>query len=101
MPELSFVLKAFVLSLIVMVGLQFRVGNTTLEGQAHSWIQTATVPNYLRDVSAGAIIAIRSASQAGADFVAKTFGHDGLTQKAERLSLDIKRSSKIRDERKD
>lgn len=100
MPELSFVIKAFALSLILMVGLQFRVGNTTLEGQAHSWIQAATVPNYLKDVSAGAIIAIRNATKVGTDFIGKTFGHDSFTQKAGRLNLDFKRSPAVRDEQK-
>ena len=94
MPELMFVLKSLVIAIVVTVGLQIRIGNITIESQAHTWIQTATVPNYLKDVSSGAILAIRNATKVSTDFIGQTFGHDGSTQKAGRLNLDFKRSSK-------
>ncbi len=94
MPEMMFVLKSLVIAIVVTVGLQMRVGNVTIENQAHTWIQTSTIPNYLKDVSSGAILAIRNATKVSTDFISQTFSHDSSTQKAGRLNLDFKRSSK-------
>jgi hypothetical protein len=98
MPELMFVLKSLAIAVVVTVGLQMRVGNTTLENQAHTWIQTSAVPNYLKDVSSGAIVAVRNATKISTDFIGKTFGHDSASQRAGRLNLEFKRSSQYQEE---
>lgn len=92
MPELKFVLKAFMVTIVIAMLMQIKIGTSTIETHAHLWIETATVPGYLHDVSSGAVAAIRNAAKASTDFVAKSFGHDGNTQKANRLNLGFKRS---------
>ena len=98
MPELMFVLKSLAIAVVLTLGLQVRVGSTTLENHANQWIRTATVPLYLQEVSSGAVLAIRNAAKVSGDFVGKTFGHDPSTQKAGRLNFEFKRSPQYQKE---
>ncbi len=93
MPEVMFVLKAFVVAIIITIAMQAKIGNSTIETHAHLWIETATVPEYLHGVSSGAVAAIKNAAKVSSDFVAKSFGHDANSQKADRLNLGFKRRS--------
>jgi hypothetical protein len=92
MPELMFVLKAFLVSVIITVCLQIKVGNSSIESQASLWLQTSSLPVYLTKVSQGAVLAIRNAGGAAKDFVGKTFNRDSGSARAGRLNLQFKRS---------
>jgi len=98
MPEVMFVLKSLVIAVVVMMGLQVKVGNTSIEQQAHQWIQTSSVGTYLQSVAAGAALAIRNAAGMTTDFVSSTFNNDQTTQKAGRLNMNFKRSQKYQEE---
>lgn len=95
MPEIMFVLKAFIISLVITVCLQVKVGNSSLESHANSWIQTSALPIYLQKVSQGAVLAIRNASGVAKEFVGKTFGKENTSQRAGRLNLEFKRSAAV------
>ncbi|MEZ0392512.1 MAG: hypothetical protein ACAH59_09865 [Pseudobdellovibrionaceae bacterium] len=98
MLELMFVLKSLALSVVVMMCLQVKVGSSSLETHAEHWIQTSSVSNYLQKVSSGAVLAIRNAASITKDFVTETFGDESATQRAGRLNLEFKRSSKYQQE---
>lgn len=55
MGELWFVVKSFGLALLILAGLQFKVGGETLEAKSIRWIETSAVGDHLRDVADGAI----------------------------------------------
>jgi len=101
MPEVMFVLKSLVVTVVIMIGLQIKVGNVSLEDSIHHWVQTSNISNYVHGASSGAVLAIRNAAQATKDFVGETFGHESGTQKAGRLNFEIKRSQKYLDEQAD
>ena len=99
MPEVMFVLKAFVVALVITVFMQMKIGNSSIETHAHLWMETSTVPTYIHEVSSGAVLAIRNAAKVTSDFVAKSFSHDPSSQRSGRMTMDFKRSSKYEEER--
>jgi hypothetical protein len=101
MPEVMFVLKSLIVTVVLMICLQIKIGNTSIEESLHQWIQTSSISNYVHGVSSGAVLAIRNAAQTTKNFVGETFGHDSGTQKAGRLNFEFKRSQKYQDEHAD
>ncbi len=98
MPELMFVLKSLAITVVIMIGLQVKIGNTSLEESVHQWVQTSSISNYVHSVSSGAVLAIRNTAATAKEFVAETFGHESSAQKAGRLNFDFKRSQKYQSE---
>ncbi len=95
MPELMFVLKSFVLAIVITLFMQVKVGTATIEAQSEDWLRTSSVSLYLQSVSGGAVLAIKNATKTASDFVAKKFGHAGgqvEAQHASRLNFEFKRS---------
>ena len=98
MPEVMFVLKAFVVALVITILMQAKVGNSSIETHAHLWMETSAVPTYIHGISSGAVLAIRNAAKVTTDFVAKSFGHDSSSQRSARFNMDFKRSPKHEEE---
>lgn len=99
MPEVMFVIKAFVIALIITILMQAKIGNSTVETHAHLWMETSAVPTYVHGVSSGAVLAIRNAAKVSTDFIAESFSHDRSSQKSARLNMEFKRSPRHEDER--
>jgi hypothetical protein len=99
MPEIMFILKSMVVTILVMMALQAKVGNSSMEDHLHLWIQTSSISKHIHEVSSGAVQVIHNATKSATDFVAHTFGHDTSVQKAGRLNFEIKRSQKYQDEK--
>lgn len=99
MPELMFVFKSLVIAIIVAIALQVKVGSTTLENQAHLWMQNSPVAQYVQNVSTGAVLVIRNGAKTASDFVSKTFGNESVTQRAGRLNFEFKRSTQYEQEK--
>lgn len=55
MSELFFVIKMCVVTAIVVVLMQIRVGTETVETQVHAWLQTSTPSLFLREVAEGGL----------------------------------------------
>lgn len=98
MHEVMFVFKSFIVAIIVMIGLQVKIGKSSLEQRAEHWIQTSSVASYVQNVSSGAVLAIRNAAGVATDFVMETFGNESTAQKAGRLNLNFKRSESFQKE---
>lgn len=94
MPEIMFVLKGLIVALVITMLMQIQIGNSTIETHAHLWIESASVPGYVHQVSSGAVLAIRNATKATTDFVSKSMGHESGSQKADRVNLGFKRNAK-------
>ena len=97
MSELVYVIKCFSLAVLVTIFMQVKVGKETIEDQAENWIRTSNVSLYLQSVSGGAVLAIKNASKAATEFVAKKLGTNVQSnlQKASRLNFELKRSNAI------
>jgi hypothetical protein len=96
MPEIAFVIKSFVIAVLVVICLQVRIGSTTLENHAQEWIHTSSVALYLQEAADGASLMLHNAGHSASEFVARTFGHRATggfeTQRAGRLNFFFKRS---------
>lgn len=93
MPEVLFVLKAFIVSIILTLCLQVKVGQASVETHAENWLANSAIPNYLQKASSGAVLALKNTTEFTKKFVAKTFNPEPQTNRASRLNLDLKRSS--------
>lgn len=60
MSELTFVIKSFVLTVLIVVFLQMKVGSTTLESYSQRWLQKSPVSGYIQSVAAGGTLALRN-----------------------------------------
>jgi hypothetical protein len=64
MSELSFVLKSFAVSVGIIMLMQIKVGSTSLEDQAETWIHHAKTVKFLQAVADGIIKVSKNGSQA-------------------------------------
>jgi hypothetical protein len=97
MAEIGFAIKAFIVSLILIAGMQLKVGNDSIEETAQAWMQNSEIAASLQTVASGAVLMIQNTAKMGKDFVAKTVGQDS-SARAGRLNLDIKRSTRYEEE---
>ncbi len=101
MPELMFVLKSLAIALVVTICLQVKVGNSTLENRAYNWMRSSPAPQFIQEVSSGAVLFLQRGAQAASEFVAETFGNNSSLQKAGRLNFEFKRSPQYLKEHQD
>jgi len=60
MSELTFVIKSFVLTVLIVVLLQMKVGSATLESSSQRWLQKSSVSVYIQSVAAGGALALKN-----------------------------------------
>lgn len=60
MSELIFVVKSLVLTVVLVVFMQVKVGNASLEAYSQNWLQKSTVSVYLQSVAAGGALALKN-----------------------------------------
>jgi hypothetical protein len=97
MAEVGFAIKAFIVSLILIAGMQVKVGNESIEDTAQTWMRNSEITASLQNVASGAVLMIQNAVKMGKNFVANTLGQDSSTR-AGRLNFDIKRSTRYEEE---
>jgi hypothetical protein len=61
MSELLFAVKMAAITFVLVIVMQVRVSDVTLEEHAHTWIQTATPVLFLREVAEGGLAAANDA----------------------------------------
>lgn len=57
MTELLFAVKMAVISFVIVVLMQIRIGDDTIEQHAYGWIQTAAPVLFLREIAEGGLMA--------------------------------------------
>lgn len=95
MPEVMFVIKSLVVTVIIVLCMQVKMGSATVEDHMHDWMRTSAVTQYLKGVAEGATLAIHNAARMVSGFASEKFG--GGTplvekQQAGRLNFEFKRS---------
>ena len=58
MSELAFAIKMAVIAFVVVILMQIRVGDESVENHAHNFIQTSAAVLYLREVAEGGLAAV-------------------------------------------
>lgn len=65
MADLMFVVKTFLFTLALVVLMQIKVGDRTIEERSHQWIQHSAIHKTLGKVATGAVTAMKD----GADYM--------------------------------
>jgi len=60
MSELVFVLRSFIVTVIIVVAMQVKVGNSSLESYSQWWLQKSSVSVYIQSVAAGGALALKN-----------------------------------------
>lgn len=60
MSELMFVVKSLVLTVLLTVFMQVKVGNSSLEAYSQNWLQRSQVSIYIQSVAAGGALALKN-----------------------------------------
>lgn len=55
-----FVLKSFIITVVLIVAMQVKVGNSSLESTAQWWLQKSSVSIYIQSVAAGGALALKN-----------------------------------------
>ena len=78
-------------SFVIVLAMQVKVSNVSIEEHAEGWLRTSSIPQYLQKVADGAALAIRNATHAVANYTTHALGaNEG--QRASRLNIDLQRS---------
>ncbi len=59
MGEVFFVIKGFVLTILLAMALQVRIGNDTLEIRAERWIERSAAGQFITDTANGGVKALQ------------------------------------------
>lgn len=60
MSEIMFVVKCLVLTVVLTVFMQMKVGNASLEAYSQHWLQKSPVSIYVQSVAAGGALALKN-----------------------------------------
>jgi len=60
MSELVFVLKSFIIAAVLIVAMQVKVGNSSLESYSQWWLQKSSFSLYIQSVAAGGALALKN-----------------------------------------
>lgn len=55
-----FVVKSFIITVVLVVAMQVKVGNSSLESYSQWWLQKSSVSIYVQSVAAGGALALRN-----------------------------------------
>jgi hypothetical protein len=69
MQDVMFVLKCLVVTVVILVSMQLRIGHQTAEGYVMSWIHHSSVSHTLQDVAEGAVKAGKNGKDAVMGFI--------------------------------
>lgn len=84
MADLFFVIKTFLFTVALVVLMQIKVGNTTIEARAHTWIQEAGIHRSLGKVAFGAVTAMKDGAHYVRSWVAGDVDNSSTAAKANR-----------------
>lgn len=83
MGDFFFVVKTFLYTLALVVLMQIKVGDTTIEERSHTWIQQSDLHRSLGKVALGAVTVLRDGTQYVQGWIAGT-GESVAASTAER-----------------
>lgn len=100
MGEVVFVLKSLLITVLLLVLMQVKVGSNSIEKHSEQWLQTSQVSLYMQKVASGAVLFLHNTAKVASDLVAKTFNGMTSETRASRLNIEFKRSPKIEEQQK-
>ena len=71
MSELVGALKTLLVSFLILMALQMRVGGVTIESKLTDWYYASGTSKYLQQTASGAVLSIKQASATAASFISE------------------------------
>lgn len=69
MSELFGALKTLLVSFVILMALQMRVGGVTIESKLTDWYYTSGASKYLQQTASGAVLSIKQAGASASSFI--------------------------------
>lgn len=85
MEALKFVIKCFVFTMLMIVLMQVKVGNQSIESYSYRWLQSSTVSQYIQSAAAGGAMGLRNLARSLKDGVKNTV--DGFQEGAHEKAI--------------
>jgi hypothetical protein len=84
MLELGHLIKSFFLAILVVMGLQYKIENRTIESRIMSWMHHSEFVGLLTDVANGGVVLIQDTARLSKQYLLDTFGSSPETERAKR-----------------
>jgi hypothetical protein len=86
MEELKFVMKSLVFTMLLVMLMQIRVGQSTIETHTFRWLRQSTVSQYIQSAAAGGAMGLRRLGGSLKENVSSTWSgfQEGAHEKAVR-----------------
>lgn len=87
--DLFFIVRIFALTVLVVLGLQVKVGQETAEDKFHSWLQSSFIVAHLQDVIDGGVAITKAGyrqADSGIRYLLHKIGRRGDSSKRERIN---------------
>ncbi|MBX2996268.1 MAG: hypothetical protein KF681_15690 [Bdellovibrionaceae bacterium] len=98
MDELKFVLKGFVLAIVITIALQVKVGSETLETKSDRLLHESSVGQFLNSAASGAALGIKQGTRAVSQFTAQVLGSSKETKSDRSWKVEMKHRTHQSDE---
>lgn len=92
MKELFFVTKVFIFTIALVLVMQIKVGNSTLENHAHFMIQESVITEQIQVIADGAAKITRGITRGVSEKFSGMFRKKGEPDSKKRLNLNFARS---------
>src|SRR5258708_3525001 len=89
MKEVFYVFKIFVVSMVLILFLQIRIGNSTLENHAHLFIQESWVTEQVQLVADGGAKLVKTVTQGISQKLGGIFKKSARAEEKKRLDLNF------------
>lgn len=94
MSELFFVIKTFLFTIVIVLMMQIKIGDSTIEQSSHSFIQKSAITGWLQEAAAGGIVLIQRGAAQASGFLRDHFGkgQEEAKKVGGRLKFEFERS---------
>lgn len=87
MPEIGQIIKLFVLSILVVMGLQVNVGGDTIENHMQDWIHSSKTVGYFKEIASGGVVVLQDAGRTAKNYILETINGKSKVESASRFNL--------------
>lgn len=94
MAEIGFVIRSFIIALLVVVIMQVKVGGSSIESYTNHFLTKSSAAVWVQGVAEGGVILIQKGAGKVSGFLEDTFNHG--SSKKETWKIDVKH--KLEDE---
>ena len=81
MNEIFFILKSLVITILLIMAMQIKVGNRTIEASCFHWLHESKVAAYIQDVADGGALLLQNTIKQVGDHI-RNMGYDSTANES-------------------